>query len=61
MPESIRLRYRYIGLLGSGGYSHVYKYQDIHDTNRFVAVKEIPVLDDEIDSKRVLREIYIQK
>jgi len=59
MPESILIRYRYIGKLGSGGYSYVYKYQDIHNSNRFVAVKYIPVLTSEVDSKRVLREIYI--
>jgi len=61
MPTSISSRYRYVCNLGSGGYSQVYKYSDMNNAGRFVAVKEISVLQDEVDSKRVLREIYIQK
>lgn len=57
--EELMGRYEFIRYLGHGSYGHVCEGKDVK-TGRKVAIKKIPkVFDNEIDAKRLLRELRI--
>ncbi|KAL4511901.1 hypothetical protein ABPG72_012746 [Tetrahymena utriculariae] len=60
LPKEILENYTYAGYIGQGGYSQVYKFMD-NQTNLPVAIKFINLFHTEQDTKRVLRELYIQR
>ena len=54
-------RYKAVELIGSGSYGAVIDAKDLKFNNQSVAIKKIQNIVDEVDLKRVLREIKILK